>query len=267
MVDAVTATRHGSTVLLTMNRSENRNALAGELIDGLVENLVAANADDTVRCVVVTGEKRSFCSGGNLPEMLELNERKPSLEEMKKWYQTGVHRLPRTLRSMDNVVTIAAVNGFAVGAGCDFAAMFDLRIAGESTIFHESYLRLGIIPGAGGIWLLSHLIGHARAREMLYSAEPVNAQKALDWGLVSRVSPDAKLVEDALAWAEQIGSMPREATRQGKRLFKNVDRVSFDDHLEQAVNVQVQLQLLEDHREALLALMDGRKAHFKGSIL
>jgi enoyl-CoA hydratase/carnithine racemase len=249
-----------------MNRNETRNALSGDLIDDLVKNLLEANADESVSCVVVTGQKKSFCSGGHLQDLLDLNQGGQSLHEMKEWYRQGVHRIPKTLQSLD-VVTIAAVNGYAVGAGCDFAAMFDLRIAAESAVFHESYLRLGIIPGAGGIWLLSRLLGPARAKEMLFSAEPVDARKALEWGLVSKVVADDKLVEDALAWADKIGSLPREALRQGKRLFQKVDRTAFEDHIDYAVDIQVQLQRLDDHREAVLALMEGRKPNYPGSFL
>jgi enoyl-CoA hydratase/carnithine racemase len=266
MADSVLYEQKGRTVLLTLNRPDTRNALSSDIIDQLVAGLEKANADRSVGCVVLTGQGRAFCSGGPLNEIRRMHEERHPADRMKQWYRSGVHRLPKCIQSLD-IVSIAAVNGFAIGAGCDLAAMCDLRIAGASALFNESFLNLGIIPGDGGAWLLTRIIGIARTKEMLFSPKGVNAEKALAWGLVNRVAPDESLVEEAVAWAEEIASLPPEALRQAKRLVQRVERATLDEHLEQAVDIQVQLQRLEDHAEALDALQAKRKPTFKGSML
>lgn len=266
MAESVLYEQRGRTVLLTMNRNDTRNALSSDLIDQLVAGFEKADADRSVGCVVLTGQGRAFCSGGPLNEIREMHEARHPADRMKQWYRDGVHRLPKCIQSLD-IVTIAAVNGFAIGAGCDLAAMCDLRVAGAGALFNESFLNVGIIPGDGGAWLLTRLIGIARTKEMLFSPKGVNAAKALEWGLVNRVAPDETLVEEAVAWAEEIAALPPEALRQAKRLIQRVERATLDEHLEQAVDIQVQLQRLEDHAEALAAMQERRKPVFKGSAL
>lgn len=266
MAESVLYEQRGRTVLLTMNRPETRNALSSDIIDQLVAGLEKANADRSVGCVVLTGQGRAFSSGGPLNEIRQMHEERHPADRMKQWYRSGVHRLPKCIQSLD-IVSVAAVNGFAIGAGCDLAAMCDLRVAGAGALFNESFLNIGLIPGDGGAWLLARLVGIGRAKEMLFSPKGVNAEQALAWGLVNRVVPDEALVEEAVAWAEEIASLPPEALRQAKRLVQRVERVTLDEHLEQAIDVQVQLQRLEDHAEALDAVQSRRKPSFKGSAL
>ncbi len=162
-------------------------------------------------------------------------------------------------------MTIAAVHGHAIGAGCDLAAMCDLRIAAESASFAESFLRVGIIPGDGGAWFLPRIIGMARAKEMLLTAKPVKADRALDWGLVSQVVPDADLLDCAMTMAHDIASLPPQALRRGSQLIRNSATLTLDESLQQAAKLQAELQQLDDHQEAINAILEKREAKFTGS--
>ena len=143
--------------------------------------------------------------------------------------------------------------------------MCDLRVAAGSATFHESFLRLGIIPGDGGAWFLPRVIGMARAKEMLFSARPVDAATALHWGLANRVVAEADLVDAAVAWGNEIGALPPEALRQAKKLIRQSPDVTLSEHLEQAVSVQARLQKLDDHAEAIDAMLERRAPVFRGS--
>ena len=168
------------------------------------------------------------------------------------------------MNSID-VPVVAAVNGHAIGAGNDLCTMCDIRIAGEDAKFSESFLRIGIIPGDGGSWFLPKIIGLARANEMILTCDVLDAKKALDWGLVSRVVPNENLIVEAQQLAKKIASQPPEASRRAKRLLRMSQNVPLQDALEMAASQQSMLQQLDDHREAIDALLEKRKPNYKNS--
>ena len=168
------------------------------------------------------------------------------------------------MNSID-VPVIAAVNGHAIGAGNDLCTMCDIRIAGEDAKFSESFLRIGIIPGDGGSWFLPKIIGFARANEMILTCDVLDANKALDWGLVSKVVPNENLIVEAQQLAKKIASQPPEASRRAKRLLRMSQNVPLQDALEMAASQQSMLQQLDDHREAIDALLEKRKPNYKNS--
>ena len=146
-------------VKITLNRPDTRNALSGDIIEGLVEHLQKADKDKNVGCVILTGAGKSFSSGGNLQEIKDMTTKdKMTQAQLEDWYRFGIQKIPLTMNSID-VPVIAAVNGHAIGAGNDLCTMCDIRIAGEDAKFSESFLRIGIIPGDGGSWFLPKIIG------------------------------------------------------------------------------------------------------------
>lgn len=251
-------------VTLTLNRADTRNALSADVIEGLVGGLKRANADRSVSCVIITGAGKSFCSGGNLHELRDLTAtRKLTQPELVDWYRNGIQTIPAVFHELD-VVTIAAVGGHAIGAGCDLAAMCDLRIAAPDASFAESFVRVGLISGDGGSWFLPRIIGLARAKEMMLTAQPVDAQKAFAWGLVTAVADEGKLIEAAREMAEQIVALPPNALRGTKQLLRGAEDRNLDQELAAAAQMQATLHLQPDHLEAISAVLEKRRGNFTG---
>ena len=252
-------------VKITLNRPDTRNALSGDIIEGLVEYIQKADKDKNVGCVILTGAGKSFSSGGNLQEIKDMTTKDQMTQaQLEDWYRFGIQKIPLTMNSID-VPVVAAVNGHAIGAGNDLCTMCDIRIAGEDAKFSESFLRIGIIPGDGGSWFLPKIIGLARANEMILTCDVLDANKALDWGLVSKVVPNENLIVEAQQLAKKIASHPPEASRRAKRLLRMSQNVPLQDALEMAASQQSMLQQLDDHREAIDALLEKRKPNYKNS--
>ena len=212
-------------VKITLNRPDTRNALSGDIIEGLVEYIQKADKDKNVGCVILTGAGKSFSSGGNLQEIKDMTTKDQMTQaQLEDWYRFGIQKIPLTMNSID-VPVVAAVNGHAIGAGNDLCTMCDIRIAGEDAKFSESFLRIGIIPGDGGSWFLPKIIGLARANEMILTCDVLDANKALDWGLVSKVVPNENLIVEAQQLAKKIASQPPEASRRDKRLLRMTQNV------------------------------------------
>ena len=252
-------------VKITLNRPDTRNALSGDIIEGLVEYIQKADKDKDVGCVILTGAGKSFSSGGNLQEIKDMTTKDQMTQaQLEDWYRFGIQKIPLTMNSID-VPVVAAVNGHAIGAGNDLCTMCDIRIAGEDAKFSESFLRIGIIPGDGGSWFLPKIIGLARANEMILTCDVLDANKALDWGLVSKVVPNENLIVEAQQIAKKIAAQPPEAARRAKRLLRMSQNVPLQDALEMAASQQSMLQQLDDHREAIDALLEKRKPNYKNS--
>ena len=252
-------------VKITLNRPDTRNALSGDIIEGLVEYIQKADKDKNVGCVILTGAGKSFSSGGNLQEIKDMTTKDQMTQaQLEDWYRFGIQKIPLTMNSID-VPVVAAVNGHAIGAGNDLCTMCDIRIAGEDAKFSESFLRIGIIPGDGGSWFLPKIIGLARANEMILTCEVLDANKALDWGLVSKVVPNENLIVEARQLAKKIASQPPEASRRAKRLLRMSQNVPLQDALEMSASQQSILQQLDDHREAIDALLEKRNPNYKNS--
>lgn len=254
----------GRIATITLNRPQTRNALAEEVITGLIAALERAEADKNVDCVILTGAGESFCSGGNLRDLKALTvEQGMGPLELEQWYRQFIQRIPLVMDQL-SVPVIAAVNGHAIGAGCDLTTMCDIRIASTNAVFAESFLRAGLIPGDGGAWLLPRTIGMARASQMLLTGEFVAADKALAYGLVSEVVAADALMARARAIAQMIAAHPPVATRKAKRLLKDAREMSLATHLDQAAIWQGALQSMDDHLEAIDALLEKRAPVFKG---
>ena len=250
----------GAIVTLTMDAAETRNALTGNSAPQEFVDACARIADDTsVRCVIVTGAGPVFSSGGNLKHMQSLFDAPPS--EIRHWYRQGIQRLATALYNLE-VPTIAAVNGAAIGAGCDLTCMCDIRIASETASFAESFVKVGLIPGDGGAWLLPRVVGMSKAAEMSFTGDSLSAAEALACGLVSRVVPAARLMEEALALAGRIAANPGAGLRLTKRLLREGQHTRLESLLEMSAGFQAVAHKTAHHVEAVNAFVEKRKPDF-----
>jgi enoyl-CoA hydratase/carnithine racemase len=257
--------RREHTVILTLDDPATRNALSGEEVFGAFERAVETiNGDLSIRAAILTGAGTAFCSGGNVRNMREKKGMFGGTpQEIANHYRTGIQRIPRALFQLD-VPLIAAVNGPAIGAGCDLACMCDIRLASQDAVFAESFVKVGIIPGDGGAWFLPRAIGYSRAAEMAFTGDPWNAQAALEAGLVSKVFPPAELLPEAFALANRIAVNPPQVVRWTKRLLRESLQARLDTILEMSANYQALAHHTADHTEALAAMLDKRPAKFEG---
>lgn len=265
-MSALLLEKSGFVVTLTINRPDSRNPL-GEEGDGnlFAEAAERINGDRDARCVILTGAGSAFSAGGNVKAMRERSGAFAGAGvHIRERYRSGIHRIVRSLWGID-VPMIAAVNGPAIGLGNDVACLADLRIAADTAVFGATFLRVGLVPGDGGAWILPRTIGHARAAELFFTGDTIDAQTALSWGLVSRVVPAADLMREARALAEKIVRQPPDVLRMTKRMMREGQSVSFETIMEMSAAMQSLAHLTEDHREAVNAFFDKRAAVFKGS--
>ena len=259
MSDAVLyqpATTGDGIVTLTLNRPELRNPISDpEMIAALLGALERLERDEDARVAILTGAGRGFSSGGNIQQMQpggNLNTGSPARTRIA--YKQGIQRLPLAFAALE-VPVIAAVNGAAIGAGLDLACMCDLRVAAESAKFAESFVKLGLIAGDGGAWLLPRVIGWSKASEMALTGDTIAAAEALACGLVGRVVPDAELMDTARALAARIAANPRHAVRMTKRLLWEGRRADLPTLLDMAAAMQAAAHATGDHAEAVRAFL------------
>ena len=250
---------------VTLNDPERRNPITGnDMIEALLEKFAKVQADPEVSVMILTGAGSAFCAGGDIKEMNDPDGvfRKEPLAAAQS-YVDGVQKLPQALYNLD-IPTIAAVNGAAVGAGCDLTMMCDMRIALEKAKFGEVFLNLGIIPGDAGSWFLLRRLGHQRAADLTFSGRMVAADEALEIGMVLEVVPHDTLLERARERAAVIAAKPPRAVRIAKRLMRNAERMDLPDFLNSAAAYQALMHQTEDHHEAVSAFIEKRKPHFTG---
>ena len=249
-----------------MSSPDTRNALTGdEQFDDFENTCAAVNDDMSVRAVVLTGAGTAFCAGGNVKDMRDrtgLFSGDPF--DQADAYRAGIQRIPRAIHSL-NVPIIAAVNGPAVGAGCDLATMCDIRIASSKAMFAESFVKLGIIPGDGGAWFLPRAIGYSNACLMAFGGEPVKADMALQMGLVSMVVEPEELMERALTVAGSIAANPPHAVRLTKQLMRSSEKASLNELLDMSAAFQAVCHAEPDHAEAVAAFFEKRAGNYRDS--
>jgi len=257
--------RDGRVVTATLNRPDIRNALTGSVMVEEICRLVdEVNEDPGISVLVLTGCDPAFSSGGNIKDMAgKKGMFAGDGPELAAQYKTHVQRIPLAMDSLE-IPVIAAVNGPAVGAGFDLTLMCDIRIASERATFGETFLNVGLIPGDGGAWLLPRALGMAKACELAFTADVIDAQRALQMGLVSRVVPHGALMEEASAMAETIAAKPPRALRMTKKLLKMGQRTELADFLETCAFMQAQCHGSQDHQEALDAIFEKRAPRFTG---
>jgi len=250
---------------ITLNQPETRNSISEhEMIDAIVSACDELNQDQNIRVAILTGAGSAFCSGGNVKDMRDKRGMfAGSADELADNYRKGIQRIPLAL-SQIQIPLIAAVNGPAVGAGCDLTCMCDIRIASEKAKFAESFIKVGIIPGDGGAWFLPRIIGISRASQMALTGQMIDAQTALQWNLVSEVVAHDSLLARANELAQQIASNPPQVIRATKRLLKLGQTMELPELLDESARVQAQMHATEDHLEAVNAFLEKRTPNFKG---
>ena len=244
----------------TLNRPDRLNALSPAMLDGLHDALTRAATDDAVGAIVITGAGRGFCAGGDVKDMATrqhhtFEERISRLERM--------HRLPLLMRRHPKVI-IAAVNGVAVGAGLGLAMACDLRLAARSARFGTGFGGIAYSGDFGGAWLLTKLVGPAKARELYLLGEVIGAEAAERIGLATRVTEDGSLAEEAAALARRIAAGPRLSYNYMKRNLFAAETESLSAVLDMEAVHQARTGLSEDHREAVQAFAEKRAPVFRG---
>ena len=255
--------REGAILILTMSQPETRNALTGNTaVEEFVQACDAIRRDTSIRAVILTAEGSVFSSGGNVKDMERYQTQRLMPDTIREEYRNGIQRLPKALYNLD-VPVIAAINGPAIGAGLDLTCMCDIRIASDKATFAESFVKVGIVPGDGGAWLLPRAIGASKAAEMAFTGDALNAQQALACGLVSSVVPHEQLLESALALARRIAANPGGVLRMTKRLLREGERSSLESLLELSAGYQAIAHMTDDHHEAVRAFIEKRPPQFK----
>jgi enoyl-CoA hydratase/carnithine racemase len=265
MAEPVLYEQDGHIVTLTLNKHETRNAISeDEMVDAIEAACHRINADQSVRVAIITGAGTAFSSGGNVKDMRDrAGMFGGTATEIRDGYRRGIQRIPLAVHRLE-VPIIAAVNGPAIGAGCDLAMMCDIRIASEKALFAESFVKVGLIPGDGGAWFLPRVVGLSRANEMAFTGEPIDAQTALQWGAVSRVVPADELMAAARELAGRIAVNPPTALRMTKKLIKEGEHTQLETLLETSASLQALAHQTKDHLEAVNAIIDKRPPMFTG---
>ena len=263
----VTYEKRDRVVTVTLNRPDSRNAVAEHAdCDDLVGAIERANADREVSVLILTGAGSAFSAGGNL---INMRDRVGigglvSPDATRANYKRGVQRIPLALQAAE-ITTIAAINGHAIGLGLDIAAYCDLRIAADTAKFASSFLKVGLVPGDGGAWILPRVVGYARAAELILTGDTIGATEALAMGLVNQVVPAPELMAAAGALAARVCANPPRSLRLAKRLLREGQNSRLPELLELSAAFQALAHETADHEEALAAFFEKRPAKFTGA--
>jgi enoyl-CoA hydratase len=255
MLDVVLCAKEGTTGIVTVNRPEFKNALNESVREMIATYITQLDADPEILCIIITGSGDSFAAGADLRDLA-----KRGASEM---LARNTHKVWQSISACSKPI-IAAVKGYAWGGGCELAMHADIILAGESASFAQPEIKVGIMPGAGGTQRLVRAIGKSRAMKMLLTGKPINAQEALQYGLVADVVPDDQLFQVALDMAVTIGRMPPLAVSQ----IKEVVSAGMDVPLSTALVLERKaFQLLfdtADQKEGMAAFLEKRRPEFKG---
>jgi len=253
MEPAVLVERQEGIAIVRLNRPQRRNAFTDvSMIDEVADTIRALDRDRDVKCIILTGNGSAFSAGGDLKAMLDrsslVDGERPEATRMA--YRRGIQQLPELFEALE-VPVIAAVNGPAMGAGCDLAMMCDIRIASQTARFAQTFVTLGLVSGDGGAWLLPRTMSFADACEMAFTGETIDAPRALEIGLVSRVVPTEKLMDEVLSLARRIARHPADGVRMTKRLLRMGRNMQMNHLLEASAAMQALAHTTGAHRQAL----------------
>jgi enoyl-CoA hydratase/carnithine racemase len=247
--------------ILTLNRPDKLNAFTRDMLFGLVAALDDFEARDDVQVAILTGAGRAFCSGGDIGGMGEGHEDRPHATKERIWRE--IQAFPKRVARFEKPI-LCAVNGAAVGGGMDLALACDIRVAGKSARFAETYAKIGLAPGGGGAYFLPRLIGKAQALEMLWTAEFVGAEAALALGLVNHVYSDDALMAETVKLARKIASQPPLSVKLIKRLVEQGLRADMETALDLVSSHIAILRAGPDHKEAIAAFKEKRPGKYRG---
>lgn len=255
----------GGVLTITLNRPDSLNAYNEQMSVELAAVLKSAQREDGIRCVVLTGAGKGFCSGQDLAEIKDrYTSPGPSKEiDFAAHLRQKFNPIVTRLRTLEKPI-VAAVNGVAAGAGASFAFACDLRICARSAGFAMAFTSIGLIPDSAACLTLLQHIGYARTVEMLMLGEKVSADQALAWGLVNRVVDDGELAGKTIEIATKLANMPTRALGLTKRLLNSAWTATLEQQLETEAFLQHTAGNTPDHREGVLAFLEKRKPKFSG---
>ena len=250
--------RRGAVTLVTLNRPEALNALSSAVLEDLIAAFAAFEADDTQRCAVITGSgEKAFAAGADIKEMADKAAADFYLEDFfAKWTSDSVKKVRKPW--------IAAVNGFALGGGCELAMMADFILAADTAKFGQPEIKLGVVPGMGGSQRLTRAIGKARAMDLILTGRMIDAAEAERAGLVARVVPAAELLGAALKTADAVAAMPPLAAIAAKELVQAADELPLAEGIRLERRLFHMLAATEDKAEGMAAFVEKRPAVWKG---
>lgn len=265
ILNDATLTLEARIATLTFQRDDVRNALTGTtLVNDIVTTIDWTNRCTDVSVLILTGAGSAFSAGGNIKEMRDHQGMfGGSVLEIQQQYRQGIQQMSLALHRAE-LPLIAAVNGPAIGAGCDLACMCDLRIGSSRALLGETFINLGIIPGDGGAWFMPRVVGYQRAAELLLTGRLVAAVEAKELGLLLEVVEPEQLLPRAQVLAATIAAKPPQAVRFSKRLLKLGQRLELPDFLDLCAGFQGMCHHTDDHREAIDAFLEKRPGQYVG---
>lgn len=245
---------------IVLNSPKNLNALTGSMVNSLIAALDSCAEDPKIKAVIIAGEGNSFSAGGDIRMMLR------GLEGDMRELQAGVRNLSQLALRIRNLrkPVIAAVHGNVAGAGVNLALTCDFRIAADNLKFIQAFVNIGLVPDCGGTFLLTRMLGIARATELIMTGRPVAAQEALELGLVNQVVPLQDLDNAAREMAVRFTKMPGQALSNMKALLNRAAFYGFENFLENEIEYQIQCSMTKDFTEGIRAFVEKRKPVFRG---
>lgn len=246
---------HGRVGLVTLNRPQAMNALNYTILVELMDALVAYDSDEAVGAMVITGNERTFAAGADIKEMAEASP--------VDMLERSIIPLFDRMRTIKKPV-IAAVSGWALGGGCELAMICDMIVASETAKFGQPEVTIGVIPGAGGTQRLTHAVGKAIAMEMVVNNRTLSAREALQFGLVNRVVPAGRCLEEALTLADEVAARAPLAVRFGKEAVNKAFELSLTEGVEAERRSFYTLFATQDQKEGMAAFIEKRKPGWKG---
>jgi len=260
-LDTITLSINNGVALLCLNRPERLNSFNADMHEQMREALKTIKTDDSVRCLVLTGNGRSFCTGQDLQDRNVAAD--VTMPDLGLSVEKNYNPLIRTLRDLPMPI-ICALNGVAAGAGANIALACDIVIAARSAYFLQGFSKIGLIPDSGGTWILPRLIGTARAKALTLLNEKISAEQAQAWGMIWQCVDDNTLMDDALVMADTLAKQPT----QGFALTRRALHASHTNTLDEQLDLERDLQRLagrtDDYREGVAAFMEKRPPEFSG---
>jgi 2-(1,2-epoxy-1,2-dihydrophenyl)acetyl-CoA isomerase len=252
----------GQSLWITLNRPDASNAYSTGMVSALVEVIRHADIDNSIRAIVITGAGKNFCAGGDIKAMRGKSGMfAGESNELRETYQSGIQQIPLAISQMKTPL-IAMVNGAAVGAGCDLAAMCDLRIASTQAVFAETFAKVGLVPGDGGAFFLTRLVGYGKAMEMFLTCRNYSAEEALKMGLINEVVLPDQLKLRTMEVVDEIVKLPPIAMQMTKKAIIHAHQSDLVSHLELMAAYQGITQRSSDHFKALDEMIEKKKQTF-----
>jgi len=250
---------------ITLDNEIQSNAITYEMISSLTNVLTYADFDSTIRVIVLTGAGKNFCSGGDIKAM----EEKTGMfagesNELRMRYMHGIQSIPKKIEEVSKPI-IALVNGAAIGAGCDLSMMCDLRVGTSTSKFGETFCKMGLVPGDGGTFFLTRVVGYKLAMEMFLTAKIYGGEEAIKNGLLNFLFEDSNVVEETVKLADQIASNAPIAISMTKKAMKISCLHDLQSSLDMLASFQGITQRTNDHFEALKAFKEKRGPNFQNN--